>query len=81
VPSILSPSDRKADAILTQSSSPSVRAHVNPSADRRRRARTPVNRTLRARADAAIINQWLFEQTDRAAAPSTSKTAPHAEPA
>jgi hypothetical protein len=78
VASILSPSERKADTILTRSPSPTVHAPVNRPADGRSRSGRPVDRTLRARADAAIINQWLFEQTERASAPSTPPARPAA---
>jgi hypothetical protein len=63
------PPDRKANAILSQGS-PRVRRRVtSPAAQRRAaRPRVVVDSTTRraARADAAVINQWLFEQTHEA---------------
>jgi hypothetical protein len=60
------PSTRKANAILVQDSSARVRRRVTSSvaAERRNRPVTPSDRSTRraARAEAAVINQWLFEQ-------------------
>ncbi len=70
------PSDRKTNAILTRDSSPSGRRRVAAPVDRRNRpqiAATP--RTLRDRADAAVINQWLSEQTTRPRTPKTPAAA------
>jgi hypothetical protein len=78
VTSILSPSERKVSAISTRNSTPSVRRRPAPAADRRSRSRISTDHALRARADAAIINQWLFEQTDRTRAGSRSPKAPAA---
>jgi hypothetical protein len=62
--SSLSLPDRKTNAILTRDSSPSGRRRVASPVDRRNRPLVAATRrTLRDRADAAIINQWLAEQT------------------
>ena len=66
--SILSLSDTKA-RLPMHSAIADPRPHVTASADRRTRrvlsAERPIRPARRARADAAVINQWLFEQTDR----------------
>ena len=52
-----------------------TRRHVNPSPERRVRSRRDDERPARrARADVAIINQWLLEQTDRTTAPAPSSS-------
>ena len=54
-----------------RTASPNSRPHVIRTPDRRARLATRSDRpTRRARADAALINQWLFEQTDRHARPA-----------
>jgi hypothetical protein len=74
--SILSPSDRKTNAILTRDSSPSGRRRAAAPVERRNRPLVAATRrTLRERADAAVINQWLSEQTTRARASKTPATA------
>jgi hypothetical protein len=50
------------NTILTRDSSASGRRRSAPPVDRRNRPRITATRTLRDRADAAIINQWLTEQ-------------------
>ena len=58
------PSDRKTNAILTRDSSQGGRRRVPRPVDRRNRPLVAATRrTLRERADAALINQWLAEQT------------------
>jgi hypothetical protein len=65
------PYDRKTNAILTRDSSPSGRRRVAPPVDRRNRPLVAATRrTLRDRADAALITQWLSEQ---ATTPRTPK--------
>jgi hypothetical protein len=61
--SILSLPDRKTNAILTRDSSQGGRRRVPRPVDRRNRPLVATTRrTLRDRADAAVINQWLAEQ-------------------
>ena len=65
------PYDRKTNAILTRDSSPSGRRRVAPPVDRRNLPLVAATRrTLRDRADAALITQWLSEQ---ATTPRTPK--------
>ena len=66
------PPDRKTNAILTRDSSQGAgRRRTAAPVDRRNRPRIVAPRTLRDRADAAIINQWLSEQ---ATTPRAAKT-------
>jgi hypothetical protein len=70
--SSLSLPDRKTNAILTRDSSPTGRRRVAaPVARRNRPLIAATRRTMRDRADAAVINQWLSEQT---ATPRTPKS-------
>ncbi len=70
------PPDRKTNAILTRDSSPSGRRRVATPVDRRNRPLVAATRrTLRDRADAAIINQWLSEQTTTPRTPKTPAAA------
>lgn len=48
---------------------------AKPPVDRKPRARPRPTRTLRARADAAIITQWLSEQAATADAPKAPAAA------
>jgi hypothetical protein len=69
--SILSLYDRKTNAILTRDSSQGGRRRAPRPVDRRNRPLVAATRrTLRDRADAALINQWLSEQ---ATTPRTPK--------
>jgi hypothetical protein len=62
--SILSLPDRKTNAILTRDSSQGGRRRVPRPVDRSKRPLVAATRrTLRERADDAIITQWLAEQT------------------
>ena len=57
------PHDRKTNAILTRDSSQGGRRRTTHPVDRRNRPLVAATRrTLRDRADAALINQWLSEQ-------------------
>ena len=58
------PYDRKTNAILTRDSSQEGRRRASRPVDRRNRPLVAATRrTLRDRADAAIINQWVVEQS------------------
>jgi hypothetical protein len=71
--SILSLPDRKTNAILTRDSSQGGRRRVPRPVDRSKRPLVAATRrTLRDRSDAAVISQWLTEQTS--APRSASKT-------
>jgi hypothetical protein len=71
------PPDRKTNAILTRDSSQSSsRRRGAAPVDRRNRSMNRPVRTLRDRADAAIISQWLSEQaTTPARTPKTPTAA------
>jgi hypothetical protein len=70
------PPDRKTNAILTRDSSQSSRRRGAAPVDRRNRSSNRPVRTLRDRADAAIISQWLSEQaTTPARTPKTPTAA------
>jgi hypothetical protein len=74
--SSLSLPDRKTNAILTRDSSPSGRRRVASPVDRSKRPLVAATRrTLRNRADAAIVNQWLSEQATTPRNPKTPAAA------
>jgi hypothetical protein len=70
------PPDRKTNAILTRDSSQSSsRRRGAVPVDRRNRLSSRPVRTVRDRADAAIISQWLSEQATTPARPPKTPAA------